>query len=318
MRQLLINLSGARPEILVVCPTERRKFETMGWAVLCSGVLAVVSIWFALSSALGVNRYLALPFALASGLIIAGIERWLAASVPSDGRRRWTTVVPHLALAALPGVLVAAPLILQVFQPEINDQLRYHSHTAANSGLLIKLQALGELSSRSLALGVSLLLSSLLFVVIECLPLILKLTQQPGNYEAILQDAVEREPKETRRAFLKPFLENGILFSAGYRSLGNNFNTEPTLRNIWQRTNVMPDWGRTNFVPDWTETAITQPLEPLLDLPEESDDDARRDEALREMKDARTVANLDMRGAIALRYDDDDRLPYDRPSWPDY
>lgn len=55
MRTLLITLSGARPEILKLCPTEQGKFEGIGGAVLTTSVLAVVSMTFALNSALGVS-----------------------------------------------------------------------------------------------------------------------------------------------------------------------------------------------------------------------------------------------------------------------
>ena len=64
MRKFLIALSGARSEILERCPSERGKFEGIGGAVLTTGVLATVSMAFALYSALGISAYLAVPASL--------------------------------------------------------------------------------------------------------------------------------------------------------------------------------------------------------------------------------------------------------------
>ena len=65
-----ISLSGARSEVLELCPTERIKFESLGWAILITSGMATVSMWFALSSAMGVNPFVAVLPALGWGLII--------------------------------------------------------------------------------------------------------------------------------------------------------------------------------------------------------------------------------------------------------
>ena len=54
-RPILVTLSGARPEILERCPTERIKFQSLGWAILITCGMATVSMWFALTSAMGFN-----------------------------------------------------------------------------------------------------------------------------------------------------------------------------------------------------------------------------------------------------------------------
>ena len=88
MRRLLFTLSSALTEILEQCPTERTRFESLGLAILITSGMATISMWFALYSAMGVNPFAAIPGALAWGLIIMGIDRWLVISVPPEGRRR--------------------------------------------------------------------------------------------------------------------------------------------------------------------------------------------------------------------------------------
>ena len=42
-------------------PSERARFESLGWAILITSCMAMISMWFALSSALGINGVLAFP-----------------------------------------------------------------------------------------------------------------------------------------------------------------------------------------------------------------------------------------------------------------
>jgi hypothetical protein len=121
--QFLITLSGARPDILALCPGERIRFQSIGWAILITSGMAVVSMWFALTTALGVHPYAALPIALLWGLVIMGIDRWLVTSLPADGRRKFMIAAPRLVLAILLGALISTPIVLRVFQTEINNQI---------------------------------------------------------------------------------------------------------------------------------------------------------------------------------------------------
>jgi len=47
MERLLIALSGARPEILRECPTERPKFRVLGGSILFEAAAAIASAWLA-------------------------------------------------------------------------------------------------------------------------------------------------------------------------------------------------------------------------------------------------------------------------------
>lgn len=123
LRRLLLALSGAREEILNRCPTERVKFESLGWAILITSGMATVSMWFALSSAMGVNGVIAVVPALAWGLVIMGVDRWLITSLPIEGKRRFGIAAPRVVLAVLLGTLISTPFVLRVFQSEINAQI---------------------------------------------------------------------------------------------------------------------------------------------------------------------------------------------------
>jgi Domain of unknown function (DUF4407) len=132
---LLSAIAGAREEILKECPTERVKFQSLGWAILITSGIATVSMWFALTSALGVNPVLALPLALLWGLVIMGIDRWLITSIPPRGSRRWAVAAPRLLLAILLGSIISTPIVLRIFQPEINNEIALIDTQRANAYL---------------------------------------------------------------------------------------------------------------------------------------------------------------------------------------
>jgi hypothetical protein len=121
--QFLIMISGARPEVLDRCPSERVKFQSLGWAILITCGMATVSMWFALTSAMGFNAAASFPIAVLWGLIIMGIDRWLVTSMPIDGKRKFLIAAPRLALALLLGSLISTPIVLRIFESEINNQI---------------------------------------------------------------------------------------------------------------------------------------------------------------------------------------------------
>ena len=450
MKNFLVTLSGARPEILDRCPTERLKFQSLGWAILITSGMAVISMWFALYSAMGINPIVALLAALVWGLIIMGIDRWLVTSMPLGGARRWTIALPRLLLALLLGTLISTPLVLRIFQSEINaqitvikqqrasafiveqqhsqvgqqviywrndvtnlqkvidsggavtlnpstdpqiksltkqhaaavtldqkyyqqwqcqlyggkgctlrgngvlaqasersykqeaaqvaalnhdiqlrlkqltntdarskhlrlqqataaqigaqqqlafavarqDELRqsFDSQNVSTNGLLIRLQALTQLSGSSFTLNAARLLLFLLFLVIECLPVSVKLLQQPGNYEKILRAASERELVDATRAYRTrprvatahgPDVDLGATRDAG-------------LHDIWQPTKEL-------FDPPTSEMP-----EPMPDEPDASEEHIQLvDDALRKLDDNRVTVDADGGGGIELRYNDD-------------
>ncbi|MER5645842.1 DUF4407 domain-containing protein [Streptosporangium sp. NPDC002524] len=132
MRAFLITLSGARQEILKLCPTEQGKFEGIGGTVLTTGVLAIVSMTFALHSALDVPLLIAIPAALVWGLAIMSLDRWLVSTMHADGPRRWRVALPRILMAVLLGLVISTPLVLQIFRSEIDAQIVQIKQQRAN------------------------------------------------------------------------------------------------------------------------------------------------------------------------------------------
>ena len=454
MKKLLIALSGAREEILERCPTERLKFQSLGWAILITSGIAVMSMWFALTSVLNLNPVLSFPIAILWGLVIMGIDRWLVTSMQGEGSRKWVITLPRLVLALLLGSLISTPLVLRIFQSEINtqvalikqerasdfltqqqssaihkqvenwtsqvahlekiinsrgaatvnsssdpqiraltsqrtaelgleqqyyrewqcqlyggagctvkgngplahasqhnyrqtvaqvntltrqiqqrertlaqtsaasDQSRYEQAVSAlptaqaqlsnaraqenllrntfearnnaTNGLLIRLEALNQLSGTNFTLNGARLLLFLLFLVIECLPVTVKLLQKPGNYEKILEQMARRELREAQNAIRvsrRPLTGSGTLQDV-------RDPREVLLNDIWRTPTRMEQ------IPDWMSSAETEVYEKL---PGEFAEETKFDEMFRGLPDLGATADPGPnRGGIELRYRDDD------------
>jgi hypothetical protein len=131
--RLLQGLAGARQEVLAKCPAEAVKFESLGWSILITSGMGVVSMWFALATAMGVNGLIAMFPALAWGFVIMGIDRWLITSMPHDGKRKLLIAAPRLLMAFLLGTLISTPFVLRIFEAEINAQISVIKENNYNS-----------------------------------------------------------------------------------------------------------------------------------------------------------------------------------------
>ncbi|WP_157963983.1 DUF4407 domain-containing protein [Actinocorallia populi] len=121
-RHPLIWLSGAQPALLEQAPGDRAKYQGIGGAVLTTATLAGVSMFFALEMALRAPWYAALPISLVWFLAILNLDRWLVVSI-QRGNRAWLVALPRLLMALLFGFIISTPLVLRIFQPEIETEI---------------------------------------------------------------------------------------------------------------------------------------------------------------------------------------------------
>ncbi|MBB2944294.1 hypothetical protein FB565_004023 [Actinoplanes lutulentus] len=127
MTSPFIWLSGADPDLLAACPHgERVKYVGLGGAVLTTSVMSAVSCGFALHMAMDLPIALCVVLAIAWGMAIMNLDRWLI-----SGTQRHATLKQNLLLAAprvllgvLIGLVVSTPLTLRIFQDEINAELK--------------------------------------------------------------------------------------------------------------------------------------------------------------------------------------------------
>ncbi|MBM2622041.1 DUF4407 domain-containing protein [Actinoplanes sp. LDG1-06] len=116
-------------------PRERRKFSGLGGVVLTTSCMAAVSAAFALHNGARAPLWVALVVAVLWGVAIANLDRWLVAA--ASRRDKWWqnlgTLVPRLLLALVIGAVVSTPLVLWIFQSEIQAQLTVTQQAERNA-----------------------------------------------------------------------------------------------------------------------------------------------------------------------------------------
>ena len=132
IHRFLVWLSAADPDILARCPSERVRYKAMGAAVLTTSAIGAVSCAFAVSMALRAPVAVAVVVGLGWGMALLNIDRMLIGGV--HRRDTWwgnlLIALPRVGLALLIGTVVATPLVLQVFENEINAQLDLNRQSA--------------------------------------------------------------------------------------------------------------------------------------------------------------------------------------------
>lgn len=125
LRHFLWFCAGADADLLEAAPVqERAKYAGIGGAVFFTGLLAAVSGGYALYVAFN-NPYAALLFALLWGAVIFNIDRLVVASIRQGvgGKSPWRQALPRMALALILSVVIAKPMELRIFEPEIQEIL---------------------------------------------------------------------------------------------------------------------------------------------------------------------------------------------------
>jgi hypothetical protein len=147
---VLLRLSGADPEILRKFRAERGIYTGTTTAILSTGAIAGLAMWFAMRTALDVSLVPAIVLAVAWALFIIQLDRWLVVSLKRHEKWQWWKYFawgsPRLALALLFGIIISTPITLQIFNSEISFQLTRMHGTALAA--FDKGPVVGELEAR--------------------------------------------------------------------------------------------------------------------------------------------------------------------------
>ncbi len=139
-RNWLTRLAGADEEILSRAPADRPKFVSMGAVLIGTAAVAATSAAFAMNTAVKLTPVPAILVGLLWGLVILNLDRMLVVSMPTTAgvRRTLVTAIPRVALAAVIGAIISMPLVLRIFEYEINaelEKMRAESLSAAQVAL---------------------------------------------------------------------------------------------------------------------------------------------------------------------------------------
>ena len=123
--QRLAKLAGARLDILEKAPGDTTRYTTMGGVLISTALVAGVSAYFALYSVLGLPWQVCVAAGLGWAMLILNLDRMLVVSMGGAGsaKRSMLVALPRLALAIVIGTVISTPLVLQIFDKEINAEM---------------------------------------------------------------------------------------------------------------------------------------------------------------------------------------------------
>ena len=203
-------LGGADLVVLEQVPSERPRLIQMGLTLLSTAGIACVSMFFAVHNGLQQNWAVSTLIAIFWGAIVLSLDRLMLLSMGRTRNRKHLLLmtVPWLFLAVLLASVIAAPLVLRIYSTEINAQLRT-MHTG--NGILVQLQALSDLDKHDTTATLALYTVFFLFILIEILPLLVKLLLNLGPmtaYERVVEAREGRFIDSARQASLAAFLDD--------------------------------------------------------------------------------------------------------------
>lgn len=131
----LAVLGGADGVVLDEVPIETPRFVQMFFVLAGTALVSAISMLFALTTGVRVAVWLAIPLALVWALIIFNLDRFLTSTMRST-RNLWRLIglaLPRVVMAAVIGIVVAEPLVLQIFSNDIAREVNATNITQAQS-----------------------------------------------------------------------------------------------------------------------------------------------------------------------------------------
>jgi hypothetical protein len=130
----LAQLGGADVGVLRQAQKETGRHIALGLTLIATSALAVLSMTFAMIEGLKLSIAGAVLMGLGWGAVILIIDRALILNLKPKGGawRLFWMVLPRVAVAALLGAVIATPLTLQVFDSEIEAQMRADNQAMAD------------------------------------------------------------------------------------------------------------------------------------------------------------------------------------------
>ncbi len=124
MRRLAI-LGGADGYVLDQVPAETGRFVQMFFVIAGTALISGISMVFALTTGVKAAVWLAIPLAIMWALIIFNLDRFLTSTMRSSTKigKLIALALPRVIMAAIIGVVVAEPLVLQIFANDIEREV---------------------------------------------------------------------------------------------------------------------------------------------------------------------------------------------------
>ncbi|CAM3783207.1 DUF4407 domain-containing protein [Smaragdicoccus niigatensis] len=133
----LARVGGARIDILRKLPGSVAQQAAMGAVILTTAVFAAASAAYALSVVHFASIWWCVLAGLLWGLAILNLDRLLVLGLANESglKRNLGLAAPRVVLALIIGVVISTPLMLKIFEPEINAQMMKNNIAALEQSI---------------------------------------------------------------------------------------------------------------------------------------------------------------------------------------
>ncbi|WP_460800955.1 DUF4407 domain-containing protein [Microbacterium sp. GXF6406] len=124
LRTLAI-LGGADGEVIDAVPLETTRYVQMFFVLAGTALVSAISMLFALSTGAGASLWIAAPLAVVWLFIIFNLDRFLTSTMGSTTKvlKLIGLAIPRIVMAVIIGFVVAEPLVLQIFNNDIAQEV---------------------------------------------------------------------------------------------------------------------------------------------------------------------------------------------------
>ncbi|WP_214108554.1 DUF4407 domain-containing protein [Acrocarpospora catenulata] len=132
--RLLRALIGVQENVLDWVPEDRPKFTRTGAIVLCTALIAGLSMWIVLHEFLRASLPMSIAGAAFWAIVIGVFDSWLISSSHGViGRGRFWVLVPRLLISLLIGILISEPVTLKIFESAVVEQIKADNQAAVEN-----------------------------------------------------------------------------------------------------------------------------------------------------------------------------------------
>lgn len=227
-QQILYKSAGVDLEVIEKCPDiEKRKYSGIGAIVIITAIFSAIAGFYAIQLMTG-NIIISVLIGGMFGLLIGLMDR-LTFSTITRRYSRWgqiLQIIPKFILAVLIAIILVKPLELKIFEREIVSQIKTSSELKDENSFLARVKAFNELKSKEKAVSYISYSLLILMILLETMPIFVKLLSSEGMYESIMEQRdnllykrevqqleMENEIKKEIAITQRKFLENKALIN---------------------------------------------------------------------------------------------------------
>jgi hypothetical protein len=126
-------VAGVDEELMDKVRWERSWYASLGGVVIGTATIAAFSMWFAITESVVASSAAALVPAFIWFVFILILDRWIISTRSTDAWQRFFMLCTRGFLAVLFGIVIAEPLVLRVFQTQVEQQVHTDRATAIRS-----------------------------------------------------------------------------------------------------------------------------------------------------------------------------------------